>query len=473
VTEKGNKEMRRTTFVNFSYGLAGRLLSQAVSFVLMIYLARTLGPADFGALNLAGAIVGYFGILATLGLQVEGVRITAREQLSAEKSVDVIFSLRIVLAVLAYCLLLLYAYFSFYHSNLHFFYLIALYGLGLFSSAFLLDWYYVGNEELKSLTIATVLGSLLSSTLTLWYVNSVADILYIPALSFFGSTIACIYLLFRYLHYHSIKLVFKFDLFKRLLIVSLPFAASTIINQIHDNLDMILLGYFWTAEEVGYYSVAYRIVIVFSGLVAVYSQSTFSAMVRLNETDKTEATAYLTKNLHVMLYAMIPVVTGGTILANSIITAFFGDNYQASVIPFILLLYYLLLMTLSISMANYLLSVKSDKAYLQILVFGVLVNCVANFILIPYWKAIGAAASMVVTELATFLFLLSRIRKHTLTGWLDVKFVAISIAGAIVMGALCHWLQNSFPAHIIFTIIIGIITYFGLTGLYCMNFLKR
>ena len=122
--------------------------------------------------------------------------------------------------------------------------MIVLYGLGLFSSAFLLDWYFVGNEELKSLTIATVMGSLLSSTLTLWYVKSVADILYIPALAFLGSSVACIYLLFRYLQLHSIKLVFKFDLFKQLLVVSLPFAASTIINQIHDNLDMILLGYF-------------------------------------------------------------------------------------------------------------------------------------------------------------------------------------------------------------------------------------
>ena len=225
--------------------------------------------------------------------------------------------------------------------------------------------------------------------------------------------------------------------------------------------------------EVGYYSVAYRIVIVFSGLVAVYSQSTFSAMVRLNETDKTESIAYLTKNLHVMLYAMIPVVTGGTILANSIILAFFGDNYQASVIPFILLLYYLLLMTLSISMANYLLSIKSDKAYIQILIFGVLVNSVANLILIPYWKAVGAAASMVITELATLLYLVSRIRKHILSGWVDVKFVAISIVGAAAMGALCHWLQNSFQVHVIFTIIMGAVTYFGITGFYCMHYLKR
>ena len=104
--------MRKTTFENFSYGLAGRLLSQALSFVLMIYLARTLGPADFGSLNFAIAIVGYFSILATLGLQVEGVRITAREQQAPVKSVNLIFSLRIYLAICAYFCLIAICYFG-------------------------------------------------------------------------------------------------------------------------------------------------------------------------------------------------------------------------------------------------------------------------------------------------------------------------------------------------------------------------
>ena len=473
VSAKGNKKMRKTTFENFSYGLAGRLLSQALSFVLMIYLARTLGPADFGSLNFAIAIVGYFSILATLGLQVEGVRITAREQQAPVKSVNLIFSLRIYLAICAYFLLLLYAYLCFFHTDLRFFYLIALYGLGLFSSAFLLDWYFVGNEELQTLTSATVLGSLVGSSMTLWVVNSVEEVLFIPVLSFLGSAIACIYLLFRYLQRYQINLVFDFELFRQLLIVSLPFAASTIINQIQANLDMVLLGYFWTAAEVGYYSVAYRIVIVFSGLVGVYSQSTFSAMIRLNETDKSGAMTYLKKNLHVMLYIMIPVITGGTILANSIILTFFGDKYQESVLPFILLLYYLLLMTLSISMANFLLSIKSDKAYIQILVCGVIVNSVTNFLLIPHWKAVGAAAAMAITELATLLFLLSRVRIFLPSGWLDGQFIASSIAGAAVMGGLCYWVQSSFNFHVVFTILLGIITYFGLTGFYCMNFLKR
>ncbi len=465
--------MRKSTVENFSYGLAGRLLSQALSFVLMVYLARTLGPSEYGSLSLAIAIVGYFSVLATLGLQVEGVRIIAREQQNSFKSVSLIFSLRLYFAICSYLLLILYAYFYFFDSNLRFFNLLALYGLSLLSSAFFLDWYFIGREELHSLTIATLMGSIFCSAMTLWFVNSVADIYYIPLMAFIGAILSSVYLLYFYLQRDRIKLIVDFVLFRRLLLVSMPFAFSTIINQIQDNMDMVLLGYFWSADEVGYYSVAYRIVIVFSGLVGVYSQSTFSAMVRLNETDKQVALTYLKKNLHAMLYVMIPVVTGGTILAHDIILAFFGERYQASVVPFTLLLYYLLLMALSISMANFLLSIKADKVYIRVLICGLLVNSAANLLLIPYWKATGAAAAMVVTELAIFLYLLSRVRLFLASGWLDVKLIAISIASATAMGGLCYWIQYSFSIPVIATILLGTVIYFGLSGFYSMKYFKR
>jgi O-antigen/teichoic acid export membrane protein len=465
--------MRKSTFENFSYGLAGRLLSQTLSFALMIYLARTLGPSEYGSLSLVVAIVGYFNILATLGLQVEGVREIARGQNDLQKSASLIFSLRIFLAICSYFLLLIYAYAFFFYSDLRMFNLLILYGLSLLSAAFFLDWYFVGREELHSLTKATLLGSLLSSLLTLSLVKGAEDIYLIPSLAFLGSLISCVYLMKIFLVRQHLEIRFEFKRFYHLLVVSMPFALSTAINQIHDNMDKILLGYFWGPTEVGYYSVAYRIVIVFSGLVGVYSQSTFSAMIRLNETDKTGALDFLQKNIHVMLYIMIPVVIGGTIMAPSIVIGFFGEKYAESVMPFILLLYYLFFMAFSITFANFLLSIKEDKQYVKILLCGAVVNTIANLAFIPGWKASGAAAAMIGTELIVFVYLFFLVRRAPIRGWIDKKFLFISLGSSSIMGAACYWLQQSLGLHVIIVLFCGSVIYFGLSGPYCIQYFKK
>jgi len=463
--------MKKTVFVNFSMGLAGRLFSQLFSFFIVVYLARVLGPADYGDISLALALVSYFNLLATFGLPTVGTREVACVQHNSQELVSRIFSLRIWLAVISYLGLFVYGYY--FASTSRLFQLILLYGLAMLSASCFLDWYFVGMEDLQSLTIANVMGNLFSCGFTFLLVKNVDDIYYVPIISFLGSVISCFYLLYVYRKIQSLHFYFNIFQFRNFLRASTPFAITGVLSQIYGNMDMIFLGYWVGSEEVGYYSVAYKIVVVLSGVIGIYSQSTWPVMIRLFETNTRQAGEFLKQNLQTMLYFMIPVVTGGTILARNIIESFFGEVYAPAVIPFVLLLYYVFFMALSITLANLLLAVKKDKIYLKTLVLGAVTNVVANLVLIPQWRATGSASAMVIAELVVFIFLLSKVKALHNESWVDNKFIFLVMGSNFIMGVGILGIQQMFQYHVGVSILAGVLIYIGVSWPFCAKFIRR
>ncbi|MGH2368954.1 MAG: oligosaccharide flippase family protein, partial [Chloroflexota bacterium] len=58
----------RRLFADFAYLLTGHGFVRLVSFVASLYVAKALGPAEFGALSLGLALAVMFGVCANLGL---------------------------------------------------------------------------------------------------------------------------------------------------------------------------------------------------------------------------------------------------------------------------------------------------------------------------------------------------------------------------------------------------------------------
>lgn len=464
------KQLPNKVWGNFSAGLVGRLASQSISFILVVYLARVLGPASYGDLSLVLAVVSYFNLLATFGLPVVGTREAARTQNNAS-SISQIFSLRICLAVLAVFLLFIYGYFFVADNRL--FYLFLLYGLTILSSAWLLDWAFVGLEDLRSLAVANVAGSLCSCIFIVLSVQDEADIFYIPAGIFTGAALSGAILLYLFRKIHSLHLRFTANNWRTLLKVSMPFAVTGGLSQIYENFDMLMLGVMVGPQDVGWYSVSYKIVVVLSGIIGIYSQSTLPVMIRLRENSPQLMGGFLKQNIHITLFFMMPIVTGGTILGNKIIDTFFGQAYLQATTPFVLLLYYVFLMALSITLANWLLAVNEDKRYMVTLIMGAIINVIANLLLIPLWKAAGAATAMIIAELFIVCFLATKVKALYQDDWVEKRFIFISAGSCIVMGFCLFILQKLFQLHVGILIIAGTVIYICLSWPFCARFIRR
>ena len=100
----------RRTVKNFLSLSIAQIISQAGLFLVIVYLARTLGVANFGKIAFAQAVVLYFTLIANLGLNILGVREVARNRNSIDKYVSNILGLRLVLAALSFSLLLIFVW---------------------------------------------------------------------------------------------------------------------------------------------------------------------------------------------------------------------------------------------------------------------------------------------------------------------------------------------------------------------------
>jgi len=81
-----------------------------LSFFVTVYLARVLGASGFGKISFAFSIFAYGVLLGDLGLTILGTREVARKKDTDEISSNVL-SLRFVLSLFAFVLLLLFSLF--------------------------------------------------------------------------------------------------------------------------------------------------------------------------------------------------------------------------------------------------------------------------------------------------------------------------------------------------------------------------
>lgn len=465
------RPLQKTVLANFGFGLVGQIFCQALSFFIVVYLARILGPADYGDISLAVAVVSYFNLLATFGLPTLGIREVAKSQSSCGKMVGVVFSLRVLLGIFAYLLLVVCG--AVFVSQTRLLYLLILYGLGILSASWLIDWVFVGLEDLRSPALANMLGAICVGAFTFVCVKDSSDIYYIPAIYFIGSAASCGYLLVLGRKLRTLRLFIDWQEFFALLKAAVPLALTGVLSQIYGNLDLIMLGYVADSAEVGYYSVAYKIVFVISGIVGIYSQSTLPVLIRLYAENRSGAEAFLGQNLHRTLYFMLPILVGGTVLGGEIMVTFFGEAYAPAARPFIVLLGYVFLMAVSVVLANLLLAAKADKIYLHTLALGAVANVAANLTLIPFLGASGAAAAMVVAELAICFFLLIKIKDLQTNVFLDKKFMAASFGSCLAMAMGIQGLQQLFHGHVGIMIAAGALIYLVISWPFCAKAIGR
>jgi len=164
--------------------LFAAIIAQFLGLIAIVYLARILGPEDFGKINFAIAIITYFTLIANLGLPLLGTREIAREREKIADYLNNILTMRLCLAGLSFSLLLLMIYFL--NKPVEIKYLIILYGLGLIPSALLLDWLFQGIERMEYIALGRILGGVIYLGFVLWFIKSRDQLLLIPCFSIAG-----------------------------------------------------------------------------------------------------------------------------------------------------------------------------------------------------------------------------------------------------------------------------------------------
>ena len=229
---------------------------------------------------------------------------------------------------------------------------------------------------------------------------------------------------------------------KRIIRYSLPLAFSNIFGMFLLWTDTLLLGYFRTTTEVGYYVAALKVVVVTSTIITAFG-TVFSPVIadlynRHEEAHLNELFKTVSRWMYVCSYPIFLLF----LLFSEQIMRVFGSEYTVSNRVLVILAVGQLI-NATVGSAGFVV-MMSGKSHLELLniSLSLIVNIALCFLLIPSYGAIGAAianmTSLVIVNImrASELWIIIRIHAY------DFRYIKPFIAGAA--GAIITILAGSY-----------------------------
>jgi O-antigen/teichoic acid export membrane protein len=421
--------------------------------VIVIYLARILPVSGFGQIAFAQTIVTiYFFFITDFGLQTLGARNIARDRAKRNYYLINILCLRSILAVISFGLLCVLALLIKKDELTK--QLLLLYGLSIFTTAFLIEWVFQGLEEMKQVGVGKVLNKIIYFALILIFVRGLEDIRLIPLFWFSGTLAASFYLFYVYFKKDSVRVEMNTKEWPSIFIEALPMGFSFLVVALFHSLDTVMLGLMKSNTHVGWYNTADKLIITLLGISVILSRVLFPVLARYykDARDKLEIlikTAF--KYIAVIAY---PLGFGGVILAKPIMLLFFGEKYLNAVIVFQILIWTVVVCLLRMLFMAAALACERQITYMKGALLGVTVNILLNLLLIPKFDIRGAALATLSGDCVFGLYMI--IRFNLTSRKFILSYSIKPFLTSIIMGIALYYYRE---VHLGLTIPLGIFIY--------------
>jgi len=419
---------------NFSWLLVGNVISGLINFFSIIYIARVLGAAAFGMLQFAQAFLLYLVVIVDSGLSTFGTREIAQKRNQVEKISMNIFSLRLVIAFVVFCLSFFILLMVPVSPTIRMLFIITF--LFVFYRALNTDWVFQGLEKMEYVAVSKLLFSVTTFLFIVLFVRSPGDLVTVPMIRFiFGLLISIVFLLIIFKRFFSFNLrLISVRSWPNAFLLAIPLGISIVLLQIYDNLDTIMLGIMDTPAVVGIYNAAYRVFYLFAGVFSLWLATVLPVICKRMSEDIDWTKLFCEKFMRLTLLLTIPVTVLVCFSSSLFISLFFGNQYVDAIPALRYLIWALIPLAISNTYGSLvLIPAGLFNRFLASVGAGALANIVMNFILIPRFSYVGAAVATIVAQIIAgiiaYYFAQKVFRLH-LIKYL-IKPVAISLLSSI------------------------------------------
>lgn len=369
------------------------------------YISRILKVRQIGIFNFSNSFVGYFLLLAELGVNTYAIREGAKYRDNKKKIaefVSEVFTVNLVSTIISYILLifsvLVFAQIRNYSSY------IFILSAQIFFQTIGTEWLYQIYEDYAFITFRSVIIQIISIILLFVFVKNSNDFYNYIFITLFSTVGANILNFIFARQYCKIKIVFNFN-WKEHLIPILFIFASNVATTIYVNSDITLLGLMENNYIVGIYSVSTKIYQIVKNLLAAVLTVTVPRLAMLfGKKLMKEYTHVLTGLVNTLLIISLPVSVGLFMLAKEVILIISGTHYlRAEVSLRILCIAFIFAVFAWTLTGCVLIPAKREKLVLISTIISAGVNIIFNLLFIPYMQENAAAISTVLAEMSMFI----------------------------------------------------------------------
>lgn len=394
-----------------------KILRMFVGLLVGVWVARYLGPEQFGLLSYAQSFVFLFTAIATLGLDGIVVRELVKDESRRDELLGTAFVLKFIGAITTLPVLWLAVQLTSNdaYTNMLVFIIAS---ATVFQSFNVIDFYYQARVESKYVALANSLTLGVSSMTKVILILAEAPLIAFAAMVTFDAIVLSLGLLFFYKASSHKKLFsWKFRIFtaKCLLKDSWPLIASGLLISVYMKIDQVMIKEMLDSAAVGQYAAAVRISEAWYFIPVVIANSVFPAVLNAKKISSELYLQRMQRLYTLMMWLGISIALPLTFLSDYLITFLYGSKYTEAAGVLVIHIWAAVFVFLGVASGKWLVVENMTIIAMKRVLYGAFINIALNLVMIPKFGVLGAATALLVSQVFAALiydFLDKNTRPH-------------------------------------------------------------
>lgn len=386
---------------NAKWIIVCKVVQALLQLVIGMLCARYLGPSNYGVINYAASVVAFVVPVMQLGLQSTLVQEFINTPEKEGKIMGTSLMLDIVSSFL--CIGMVSAFVSTVNRGETETLIVSiLYSLCLFFRAFeLFQCWFQYKLQSKYPSIIMLCAYVVVSAYRILLLVTSKSIFWFAVVNSLDYGLIGIALLIIYHKMGAQKLSFSFTLAKSLLSRSKYYILSSMMVTLFQNTDHVMLKLISGDAENGFYTAAITSAGVAQFVYMAIIDSMRPVILTCKKTGDNEYEKNISRLYCVTIYLAVAQALFFTVFANLIVYVLYGTEYMPTIPVLQVLVWYVSFAYMGSVRNVWILAEGKQSMLWKINLSGALLNVIINYILIPYWGAVGAAVASLITQIFT------------------------------------------------------------------------
>lgn len=394
------KKIRKSRLLqNTSWIVGANLVQMVLSFIIGMISARYLGPANFGVINYAAAVVAFFTSIASLGM--EGVLVnefTKKEYPNSEilgTSLVMELGSSILSSIIVVLLVGVLKQWDRLMITVTF-----LQSLTLVFKAFnVFDYWFQSRLLSKYPSIIKCVSYIVMSAYKIFLLITNKSVAWFAFSLGVDTLFIALGLVFYYFIIEKGKIKFEASLVSHIFIQSSPFIISGLVSVIYTQIDKVMIEQFLNdSTQTGLYSAALTVCSTWLFLPQAFITSARPVIFELKDRNDPRYIVRLKQLYSFTIWGCLAVATIITVCAPVIIKILYGDDYASAAGTLRIVIWYTVFSMIGTARGIWILCEKKNRFVWKYLMVGSIVNVILNAFLIPCMGINGAALATVVAQ---------------------------------------------------------------------------
>jgi len=282
----------------------------------------------------------------------------------------------------------------------------------LVSNLFLMEWFYMGLEEFRYITIRSIIIKLLYIVSVFCLVREETDyqMFYILTVGMVVVN-ALVNILYsrHFIYYHSFSISIK------------PFVKTYFIMgfyvmliNIYSSLNTVWLGFVTNTDEVGFFTTATKLHTIIMGILASFTNILFPRVSHLlSEGKTTEFWEKIQTSLHAVFVFAFPTMTFLMVAGPEMMHLLLGNGFEGAYLPMRIITPLVLIIGVEqIFVIQILLAMHKDSIVMRNCFYGAMISVIVNVLITAKLGAVGSALVWVAAESSILCFSLLAVNKE-------------------------------------------------------------